>query len=197
MSSAWITNFRPALMATAIVTVATGIAYPALVWGSAHVLFQDKADGSIALHDGKPVGSYLIAQGATDSAMFHPRPSAAASGYVGDTSSGSNAGPLNRVYVDTVVPGRVAAYRADNGLARDQPVPASAVAASGSGLDPDITVDDALLQVVRVARVRKLDKAALEALVWNTARDKGWNADSLRPVNVLTLNLSLEEGHVH
>ncbi|MEK7395188.1 MAG: potassium-transporting ATPase subunit C [Fibrobacterota bacterium] len=195
--SAWITNFRPALVATAIVTVATGIAYPALVWGGAQILFPDKANGSIALHDGKPVGSYLIAQGVTDSALFHPRPSAAGSGYLGEASSGSNAGPLNKVYVDTVVPGRVAAYRADNGLGPDQPVPASAVSASGSGLDPDITVDDALLQVPRIARVRKLDKVALEALVWSTARDKGWHADSLRPVNVLALNLSLEEGHVH
>ncbi len=195
--SSWITNFRPALVATAIVTVATGIAYPALVWGGAHVLFRDQANGSIALHDGKPVGSYLIAQGVSDSGSFHPRPSAAASGYVGDSSSGSNAGPLNRSFVDTVIPGRVTAYRADNGLAPDKPVPASGVTASGSGLDPDITVEDALLQVPRVARVRKLDAAALVALVWSTSRDKGWEADSLRPVNVLVLNLSLEEGHVH
>lgn len=197
MSSAWITNFRPALVATAVATVALGIAYPALVWGGSQILFRDKANGSIAVHNGKPVGSYLIAQGVTDSGMFHPRPSAAGSGYLGEASSGSNAGPLNRIYVDTVVPGRVAAYRAENGLAPDRAVPASAVSASGSGLDPDITVDDALLQVPRVARVRKLDKVALEALIWSTARDKGWNADSLRPVNVLTLNLSLEEGHVH
>lgn len=197
MSAAWISNLRPALMATAIATIATGIAYPALVWGGAHILFPDKADGSIAVHDGQPVGSYLIGQGETDSGMFHPRPSAAASGYVGDASSGSNAGPLNKVYVDTVVPGRLAAYRAENGLARSRPVPASAVAASGSGLDPDITVEDALVQADRVARVRKLDRAALEAFVWNTAREKGWNSDSLRPVNVLSLNLGLEEGHVH
>jgi len=197
MSSAWIANFRPALVATGIATVALGIGYPALVWGASQALFADKANGSIALHHGKPVGSYLIAQGVTDSGMFHPRPSAAGSGYLGEASSGSNAGPLNRVYVDTVIPGRVAAYRAENGLSTDRPVPASAVSASGSGLDPDITVEDALVQAGRVARVRKLDKASLEALVWSTARDKGWHVDSLRPVNVLTLNLSLEEGHVH
>ena len=195
--SSWKTNFRPALVATAIVTVATGLVYPALVWVPAHVIFTDQTDGSIAVHDGKAVGSYLIAQGVTDSGSFRPRPSAAASGYVGDTSSGSNAGPLNKVYVDTTVPGRVAAYRADNGLAPDRPVPADAVAASGSGLDPDITVEDALLQVPRVARVRKIDPQILEAFVWNTAHDKGWDVDSLRPVNVLTLNLALEEGHVH
>lgn len=195
--SAWISNFRPALVATAIATVATGIAYPALVWGGAQVLFRDKANGSIALHNGKPAGSYLIAQGVTDSGLFHPRPSAAGSGYLGESSSGSNAGPLNRVYVDTVVPGRVAAYRAENGLAPDRPVPGPAVSASGSGLDPDITVEDALLQVPRVARVRKLERAVLEAMVWNAARGKGWHPDSLRPVNVLALNLGLEEGHVH
>jgi K+-transporting ATPase ATPase C chain len=143
------------------------------------------------------VGSYLIAQGVTDSGSFHPRPSAAASGYVGDTSSGSNAGPLNRAFVDTVVPLRVAAYRADNGLSPDRPVPASAVAASGSGLDPDITVENALLQVPRVARVRKIDPQVLEAFVWNNAHDKGWNPAALSPVNVLALNLALDEGHVH
>jgi potassium-transporting ATPase KdpC subunit len=195
--SSWKTNFRPALVATAIVTVATGLVYPALVWVPANVFFHDQAEGSLALHDGKPVGSYLIAQGVTDSASFHPRPSSAASGYVGDTSSGSNAGPLNRVYVDTTVPGRVAAYRADNGLSPDRPVPASAATASGSGLDPDITVEDALLQVPRVARVRKIDPSILNAFVSNSAHDKGWEVDSLRPVNVLTLNLALEEGHVH
>jgi K+-transporting ATPase ATPase C chain len=91
----------------------------------------------------------------------------------------------------------VAAYRADNGLAPDRPVPADAATASGSGLDPDITVEDALLQVPRVARVRKIDPQILEAFVWSTAHDKGWDVDSLRPVNVLTLNLALEEGHVH
>jgi K+-transporting ATPase ATPase C chain len=195
--SVWKTNLRPALVATIVVTVATGLVYPALVWIPAHVIFPDQADGSIAVHDGNPVGSYLIAQGVTDSGSFRPRPSAAASGYVGDTSSGSNAGPLNRSFVDTAVPGRVAAYRADNGLAPDRPVPADAATASGSGLDPDITVEDALLQVPRVARVRKLDPQILETFVWNTAHDKGWDVDSLRPVNVLALNLALEEGHVH
>ena len=74
---------------------------------------------------------------------------------------------------------------------------ADAATASGSGLDPDITVEDALLQVPRVARVRKIDPQVLEAFVWNTAHDKGWDPDSLRPVNVLALNLALEEGHVH
>lgn len=194
MLAQWIANFRPALAATVLAAIATGLVYPALVWAGAQALFRDKANGSIVFHKGKVVGSNLIAQGVTDSGLFHPRPSAA--GYAAEASSGSNAGPLNRTYVDTVVPARVAAYRAENGLAPDRAVPASAVSASGSGLDPDITVEDALLQVPRVARVRGLDKIALEALVRKTARDKGWHADSLRPVNVLSLNLVLEEGHV-
>jgi K+-transporting ATPase ATPase C chain len=176
-----------------IVTATTGLVYPTLVWAFSRLLFFEQAEGSIAFCDGEPVGSYLIAQNTRGSGFFHPRPSAAGSGYVGDTSSGSNAGPLNRSFVDTVVPDRVAAYRAENGLSPDRPVPASAVAASGSGLDPDITVEDALLQAPRVAQVRKIDPSILEGFIWRQAHDKGWESDSLSPVNVLALNIALEE----
>lgn len=193
----WIKNLRPAVVATLVVTVATGLVYPALVAIPAQVLFNDQANGSIATLKGKAVGSILIAQGSTDSGAFHPRPSAAASGWASDTSSGSNAGPLNRTYVDTVVPGRVAAYRADNGLPPGSPVPAAAVTASGSGLDPDITLEDALLQAARVARVRHLDPVVVAAWVRGQARDVFWQTEPLRPVNVLALNIALEEGHVH
>jgi len=194
--NSWTKNLRPALVGTLVVTVATGLVYPALVAIPAQLLFKDQANGSIATSKGKPVGSILIAQGSTDSGAFHPRASAAASGWVADTSSGSNAGPLNRTYVDTVVPGRVAAYRADNGLPPGSPVPAAAATASGSGLDPDITLEDALLQVPRVARVRHLDPASVATYVRGQARDEFWQPEPLRPVNVLALNLALEEGHV-
>lgn len=194
--NAWTRNLRPALVGTLVVTVATGLVYPALVAFPSQLVFHDQAEGSIAWHGGRPVGSRLIAQGATDSGMFHPRPSAAGSGWAADASSGSNAGPLNRSYVDTVVPDRTAAYRSENGLPPERPVPASAVAASGSGLDPDITLEDALLQAPRVARVRHLDPATLAAHVRKSARDAFWQPDSLRPVNVLALNLALEEHRV-
>jgi K+-transporting ATPase ATPase C chain len=194
--NAWTRNLRPALVGTLVVTVATGLVYPALVAIPSRLLFREAAGGSIAVRGGHPVGSFLLAQGSTDSGMFHPRPSAAGSGWASDTSSGSNAGPLNRSYIDTVVPGRTAVYRSENGLPPERPVPASAVAASGSGLDPDITLEDALLQAPRVARVRHLDPATLAAHVRASARDAFWQPESLRPVNVLSLNLDLEEGHV-
>jgi K+-transporting ATPase ATPase C chain len=194
--SSWKSALRPALVATGILTLVTGVAYPLAVWGASSLLFPEEAAGSLVKLDGKVVGSSLIAQNAPDSGWFHPRPSAAGSGYVGDSSSGSNAGPLNRGFVDTVIPGRVAAYRADNGLPATQPVPATAVTASGSGLDPDIALDDALLQAARVARVRRIDPKVLTEFVKSQARDGAWQPDDLRPVNVVALNLALEERRV-
>lgn len=194
--NSWKSSLRPALVATAFLTVLTGAVYPLAVWGSSSLLFPEEANGSLVSIEGKVVGSSLIAQNSPDSGFFHPRPSAAGSGYVGESSSGSNSGPLNRVYVDTVLPARVAAYRAENGLASSQPVPATAVSASGSGLDPDIALDDALQQVARVARVRKLDPKVLTEFVKSQVHDASWQAAGLLPVNVLALNLALEERRV-
>jgi len=189
-------SLRPALVATGILTLLTGVVFPLAVWGTSSLLFPEEANGSLVTLEGKVVGSSLIAQNSPDSGSFHPRPSAAGSGYVGDTSSGSNAGPLNRAFVDTVIPARVAAYRTDNGLLPSQPVPATAVTASGSGLDPDIALDDALLQVARVARVRHLDPKRLTEFVQSQAHDPLWQPGDLRPVNVVALNLALEERRV-
>jgi potassium-transporting ATPase KdpC subunit len=189
-------NLRPALVATAFLTVLTGVVYPLAVWGASSLLFPEEANGSLVSLEGRVVGSSLIAQNFPDSGSFHSRPSAAGSGYAGESSSGSNAGPLNRTYVDSILPARVAAYRTENGLSALQPVPATAVTASGSGLDPDIALDDALLQVARVARVRHLDPKRLTEFVQSQAHDASWQAGSLLPVNVLALNLVLEERRV-
>jgi len=194
--NAWKSALRPALAATLLLTAITGVAYPLAVWGASIALFPEEASGSLVKLDGKVVGSSLIAQSAPDSGSFHPRPSAAGSGYAGESSSGSNAGPLNRTYVDSIVPTRVAAYRAENGISASQPVPATAVTASGSGLDPDIALDDALLQVARVARVRRIDPKVLSEFVKSQAHDAAWQPGTLRPVNVLALNLALEERRV-
>lgn len=191
----WISNLRPALAATALLVVATGVAYPLAVWGAASAWFPERAGGSLVRKDGRVVGSRLLAQAFAESTMFQPRPSAAGAGYDGKSSSGSNAGPLNKVYVGTVVPNRVAAYIAVNALPSGTPVPGSAVSASGSGLDPDITLDDALLQAPRVARARGLDPAAVERLVRSRVHSAWWHAEPLRPVNVLELNLALESAH--
>ena len=194
--NSWTQNIRPALVATAIATFATGFAYPALVWIPSRLLLREQATGSIVRRDGRPVGSHRIAQASPGPGFFHPRPSAAGSGWAADSSGGSNAGPLNRSYVDTVVPGRTAAYRSENGLPPGEPVPASAVAASGSGLDPDITLEDALLQAPRVARERGIDPGRLAAFVRSQARDGFWHESGDRPVEVLALNLALERGSV-
>lgn len=194
--NSWKSALRPALAATVLLTAITGVVYPVAVWGASVALFPEEASGSLVKLDGKVVGSSLLAQAAPDSGSFHPRPSAAGSGYAGESSSGSNAGPLNRTYVDSVVPARVAAYRAENGLGSSQPVPATAVTASGSGLDPDIALDDALLQAGRVARVWRIDPKVLTEFVKSQARDVSWQPGNLRPVNVLSLNLALEERRV-
>lgn len=191
----WISNLRPALAATALLVLATGVAYPLAVWGVGGALFPAQADGSLVTKEGRVVGSRLLAQAFPESTMFQPRPSAAGTGYDGASSSGSNAGPLNKVYVGTVVPERVAAYIAGNALPAGAPVPGSAVSASGSGLDPDITLRDALLQAPRVARARGLDPAVAERLVRSRIHSAWWHVEDLRPVNVLELNLALEGVH--
>jgi len=192
----WKRNLRPALAALVFLSALTGLAYPAAVWAGAWILFPSQASGSLVRDHGRIVGSLQIAQATSDSGSFHPRPSAAASGFIADSSSGSNAGPLNRSYVDTVIPGRTAAYRNENGLPQSVPVPADAVTASGSGLDPDITLGNALLQAPRVARVRHLDPSVLAAFVRSQAQDKIWYAESERPVNVLALNLALKDDRI-
>lgn len=188
----WTSNLRPALMGTLFLTVLTGVAYPVAVWAVGDALFPIEANGSLVVKEGKAVGSRLLAQASPDSIWFQPRPSAAGSGYVGESSSGSNAGPLNKGYVETVVPERVAAYIAQNGLPAGTSVPGSAVSASGSGLDPDITLQDALLQAPRVARARGIDVAHVTNFVRSQVHDSWWHPEPLRPVNVLELNLALE-----
>jgi K+-transporting ATPase ATPase C chain len=192
----WKHSLRPALAALVFLSVLTGIVYPAAVWAGAWVLFPFQASGSLVRDHGRLVGSQRIAQDASDSGSFHSRPSAAGSGYVADSSSGSNVGPLSRSYVDTVIPGRMAAYRNENGLPLSVPVPADAVTASGSGLDPDITLANALLQVPRVARVHHLNPNVLAAYVRSQAQDGIWYAERERPVNVLALNLALRDGRI-
>jgi K+-transporting ATPase ATPase C chain len=158
------------------------------------VLFPFQANGSILTgKDGNPVGSALIAQAFDQDKYFQPRPSAAgADGYDASASSGSNLGPTNQALVDAVQ-GRIDAYRKQNGLAADAAVPADAVTASGSGLDPDISLENALLQAPRVAKARGLAADTVIALVNThvTGRFLGLFGGEPR-VNVLQLNLDLD-----
>lgn len=186
-----IRQLRPALLVLVIMTALTGVIYPLAVTGVAQAAFKDKANGSLIRKDGKIVGSSLIGQTFADAKYFHSRPSAAGAGYDGTASSGSNLGPTNPALLDAVKQ-RVATYRTENGLSADVPVPADAVTASGSGLDPQISIANARLQAARVAKTRGIAVAVVDkAIHANTAaRPLGVLGDP--GVNVLLLNLSLD-----
>ena len=185
-------QLRPALLMLVLMTVITGVAYPLAVTGVAQAAFHRKANGSLLKVDGKVVGSALIGQTFADVKYFHSRPSAAGAGYDGTSSSGSNLGPTNPALLDAVKQ-RVADYRKENGLSVEVPVPADAVTASGSGLDPQISVANARLQAARVAKARGLSADVVaKAIAANTARRPlGVLGDP--GVNVLLLNRALDQ----
>jgi K+-transporting ATPase ATPase C chain len=188
------------LRVTLALLILLGGAYPLAVWAVGRVAFRDKSDGSFVAVNGRVVGSSLIGQSWADDQgnplpqYFQPRPSAAGDGYDPTASSGSNLGPSNPKLLDAVSQ-RVAAYRRFNGLASDAPVPVDAVTASGSGLDPDISVANALAQAPRVARARDLTEQQVVDLVATHTRDRLWGIVGEKAVNVLELNLALDAKH--
>jgi K+-transporting ATPase ATPase C chain len=183
----------PALLAFVVFTLLVGGVYPLVVTGVAHVAFGDKADGSLVRRDGVVVGSRLLGQGFEGDRWFQPRPSAAGDGYDGLASSASNLGPTNPALLEDVAK-RIAAYRRGNGLPADAQVPVDAVTASGSGLDPDISVANARLQAPRVAVARGLTEAAVLALVDEHTSNRTLGFMGEKRVNVLELNLALDAG---
>ena len=184
-------HIRPALMLLVVLSVLTGLVYPAVVTGIAQLVFPRQANGSLIVKDGKVVGSSLVGQPFDDPKYFWGRPSATAP--VADNaaaSSGSNQGPTNPALHDAVK-ARVEALRAadpDN----KAPVPVDLVTASGSGLDPHISPAAALFQIGRVARARKLDEAAVRRLVERHIEGRQWGFLGEPRVNVLVLNLALD-----
>jgi K+-transporting ATPase ATPase C chain len=160
-------------------------AYPLAVTAIGGTLFKAQAAGSMVGQ-----GSLLIAQPFAKPEYFHPRPSAAGNGYDATSSGGSNFGPLSAT-LTVQVQGRVAAYRAENGLAATDLVPADAVTASASGLDPHISPKNARLQVNRVAKARNMEAAALQAIVDKHTQGPQWGIFGEPTVNVLELNLAL------
>jgi K+-transporting ATPase ATPase C chain len=169
--------------------------YPMVVWVMAQGLFPTEANGSLVMRKETMVGSKLIAQRFTDPKYFHPRPSAAGQGYDATSSGGSNLGPTSKKLVDTVRQ-RVDDYRSENNLAPDAMVPADAVTASASGLDPHISVQNALLQAPRVTRARGLgeDMVLTQINLHTEGRDLGILGESR--VNVLMLNLAMDGAQV-
>jgi K+-transporting ATPase ATPase C chain len=181
----------PSILMLVVMTVVTGFAYTFAVTGVGQLLFGDRAAGSILERDGQPVGSELIGQSFTAPEYFHPRPSAAGDGYDPAISSGSNLGPLNADLMASVDE-RVAAYRELNGLGPDDTVPVDAVTASGSGLDPHISVGNARLQATRVAEARGLTKDEVMALIDESTISPTLGFLNEPAVNVLRLNLALD-----
>lgn len=186
-----VTELRISLMAVLSLAILLCGIYPFLVWGVAQGLFPAKANGSLVTRGGKVVGASLIAQGFTDPKYFHPRPSAAGQGHDAVSSGGTNLGPMSKRLVDTVRQ-RVMDYRIENNLAPDAWVPADAVTASASGLDPHISLKNALLQTPRVARARGMsEETVLKQMEGCTeGRDIGILGEPR--VNVLMFNLALD-----
>uniref|UniRef100_A0A942SXM7 Potassium-transporting ATPase KdpC subunit n=1 Tax=Neobacillus citreus TaxID=2833578 RepID=A0A942SXM7_9BACI len=194
-------TFRSAGVAVRLTLLATavlGVAYPLAVWGVGQAAFHDQANGSpVTDSTGKVVGSSLIGQSSSGSAAtsarwFQSRPSAAGEdGYDANASSGSNLGPNNPDLLAAVQERRAAVAKADG--VPESEVPADAVTASGSGLDPDISPEYALQQVSRVAEARGLSEQRVRTLVeqHTESRQLGFLGEPV--VNVLELNLALAE----
>ena len=186
-----VAELRASIAATLLLAVLCGVIYPFVVWAVGQGLFSGKANGSLLKVDGNVVGSSLLAQGFTAPDYFHPRPSAAGQGYGAASSSGTNLGPTSKKLIEDVKQ-RVVDYRTENGLPPDARVPADAVTSSASGLDPHISLANAMHQAGRVAAARGLTKEEVLKRVRAHAEGRTlWILGEPR-VNVLTLNLSLD-----
>lgn len=183
---------RPALVLLAMLTALTGVLYPLLVAGLARVALPQPASGSLIVRNGKPVASRLIGQNFTGVQYFWGRPSATALyPYNATASGGSNLGPLNPALADAVKQ-RVTALRAlDPG--NEAPVPVDLVTASGSGLDPEVSLAAIQYQLPRVARARKMDAEKLQSLVTRYSKNRLAGFLGEPRVNVVEVNLALDE----
>ena len=191
---------RPIMIAvkmTIVLTVLTGILYPLVMVGLAHVAFPAQAEGSLIYRSGTATGSSLIGQNFKSPGYFHSRPSAAGSnGYDATSSSGSNLGPTNKSFIDSVKQ-RLKGVVEENPGVQPSQVPVDMVTASGSGLDPEISPAAAEIQVQRVAKARGLSEQAVRDLVSLHTQSR-WAGILGEPgVNVVELNLALDGLHAN
>ena len=183
---------REAVVATLVLAFVCCGVYPAVVWAIAQAAFPRQANGSLILaKDGTVRGSELLGQGFTGTNYFHSRPSAAGNGYDASSSGGSNLGPTSQKLNDAIKE-RIASYRAENGMKETDAVPADAVTASGSGLDPHISLRNAELQTPRIARARGIPEAEIRALINSCTEGPDLGIFGKPGVNVLKLNLALD-----
>jgi K+-transporting ATPase ATPase C chain len=190
-----IKHLKPAVILFVLLTVLTGVIYPAVVTGLAHLLFPNQVNGSLMTNsDGKLTGSRLIGQPFSSPGHFWGRPSATGPfPYNAGASSGSNLGPTNPALVDAVK-ARIQALKAadpDN----QAPIPVDLITASGSGLDPHISPAAADYQVNRIAKAHNIDPGKLRELVEAHTEARQWGFLGEPRINVLTLNLALDAMH--
>jgi K+-transporting ATPase ATPase C chain len=182
-----------AIRLTLVFATFTGLLYSLAITGAAQVLFNSQANGSLLYRNGGVIGSQLIGQEFSSARYFHGRPSATATPYAADNSAGSNLGPNSKALIDRVA-SSARTIRQENGLAPNAPLPADAVTADFSGVDPDVSEAYALLQVNRVAQARGLDPARVRALVEKYVQGRILWFFGEPHVNVLQINLALDAG---
>jgi K+-transporting ATPase ATPase C chain len=202
-------QMMPAIRATLVLAILTGVIFPVAITMLAQLCFPEQANGSLTHNKaGQVIGSRLIGQQFVKPEYFHPRPSAAGSGYAGEASSGTNLGPTSAKLIlgqaddpstkDTDesfdgIKQLSQKYRQDSLLESNEKVPVGAVTRSGSGLDPDICEADAMLQARRIAKVRGLSKEDIQQLVKKHTEGRQFGFLGEPRVNVLMLNLALDE----
>jgi K+-transporting ATPase ATPase C chain len=184
-------SFLPSLRLLVVLTVLTGVVYPLVTWGIAQLAFPGAANGSLLGQNGKAVGSALIGQPFDDPKYFWSRPSATSpQPYNGASSSGSNLGPRNPALADAVKD-RIKALRdADPG--NSAVVPADLVTASGSGLDPEISMAAAEFQLARVAKARGMSVDSVRSLVSRYTMGRTFGLLGESRINVVLLNVALD-----
>ena len=184
-------QLRPAILMTLVLCVVTGFIYPGVVTGLAQLIFPRQANGSLVTVNGHVVGSALIGQPFARPEYFHPRPSAAGSGYDASASSGTNKGPTDAKLADTLIMQAVDSAVKNDG-ARKGEIPSDMVTSSASGLDPHISPANAYLQVARVARARGVDSTAVRALLDRRVDGRQFGFFDEPRVNVLLLNIAVD-----
>ena len=184
-------QLRPAIVLTLLFCIITGLVYPGVVTALARLLFPHQANGSLISANAHMVGSELIGQPFALPEYFHPRPSAAGSGYDGTASGGTNKGPTDAKLADTLIAQAVDSAVKLDGATKGR-IPSDLVTSSGSGLDPHISPASALLQVGRVARARSVDAAVVRSLVERHIEGPQLGFFGDPRVNVLLLNLALD-----
>ena len=185
-------HLRTAFVSVISLTLLTGCIFPLVLFVLGRWLYPTQAAGSLLTRNGAVVGSQLIGQGFTQPEYFHPRPSAAGTGYDGTSSGGTNFGPSNRKLIEGVLQS-AESYRKSNGLPPDAIVPIAAATGSGSGLDPHISPTNAELQIAPVARARGLDDDSVRRLVADHTEGPQWGFLGSPRVSVLELNLALDQ----